>query len=115
MPLKDPNAVAAIVSTLRQVHGDNFARTLLADGVGLAALIAAALSSPTSNRVAIRTIARALESRDFIISPDIGPLWHIKYVYDGPGSLTVVDMVVLTPERTFTSVELTLRLAPLGD
>lgn len=110
MPLKDPQAVAAIVSTLRQVHGDNVARVLLADGVSLAALMDAAFSLPMSNKEAVRMVARAFESGDFVVTPDVGPLWHVKYVYDRPRSMTVTDMVVLTPDRTLRSTEITLRL-----
>jgi len=55
-------------------------------------------------------IARALESRDFVVAPDVGSPRHIKYLYDRPGSMTVVDMLVLTPEKTFTSTEISLRL-----
>ncbi|WP_236000002.1 hypothetical protein [Bradyrhizobium uaiense] len=108
--MKDPEAVAAIVSALRETHGDNVARAFLADGVTLAALVDAVFSLPIRNSVAVRAIARALESGDFVISPDIGPLWHVKYVYSHPSSMTVVDMVVLTPERTFASTEISLRL-----
>ncbi|WP_375780378.1 hypothetical protein ACE103_17020 [Bradyrhizobium sp. ma5] len=108
--MKDPEAVAAIVSALREAHGDEVARIFLADGVTLAALVDAVLSLPIKNSAAVRAIARALESGDFTISPDIGPLWHVKYVYSHPGSMTVADMVVLTPERTFTSTEISLLL-----
>jgi hypothetical protein len=37
--MRDPNTVAAIVNTLRQVHGDDLARVMLNDGISLAALI----------------------------------------------------------------------------
>ncbi|MHC2332431.1 hypothetical protein ACVIW0_001720 [Bradyrhizobium sp. USDA 4454] len=108
--VRNPEAVAAIVSALREAHGDNVARTFLAEGVSLAALMDAVFSLPIKNSEAVRTIARALESGDFVISPDIGPLWHVKYVYSQPGSMTVVDMVVLTPDKTFASTEISLRL-----
>jgi hypothetical protein len=108
--VKDPNAVAAIVSALRRVHGDNVARMLLADGISLAALMDAVFSLPIANRDAVRLISKAIESSDFILSPDIGPLWHVKYLYDRPGSMTVVDMVVSTPEATFASTDISLRL-----
>ena len=108
--MKNPEAVAAIVSALRHAHGDNVARAFLADGVSLAALMDAVFSLPIKNSEAVRTIARALESGDFVISPDVGPLWHIKYVYSQPGSMTVVDMVVLTPDKAFASSEISLRL-----
>ncbi|WP_338699923.1 hypothetical protein V5279_19045 [Bradyrhizobium sp. 26S5] len=108
--MKDPEAVAPIVSALRAAHGDDVARAFLADGVSLAALVDAVFSLPIRNSVAVRAIARALESGDFVISPDVGPLWHVKYVYSQPGSMTVTDMVVLTPGRTFASTEISLRL-----
>jgi hypothetical protein len=108
--VNNPEAVAATVSALREAHGDNVARAFLADGVTLAALVDAVFSVPIKNSVAVRTIARALESGDFVISPDVGPLWHVRYVYSHPGSMTVVDIVVLTPERTFTSTEISLQL-----
>ncbi|MCA6111550.1 hypothetical protein [Bradyrhizobium cenepequi] len=112
MPLKDPDAVAAIVSTLRRVHGDNIARALLKDGVSLAALIDAAFRLPISNGNAVRMIGRALRSGDFSFTPDMGPLWHVRYIYeDRRASMRVVDMEMSTPDRTFSSAEISLRLS----
>ncbi len=109
MPLKDPDAIAAIVSALRRIHGDDAARAMLADGVTLAALIDAMFSQPIANRDAVRLITRALG--DFAVTPDIGPLWHLRYVYeDRRASLDVVDMEIATPDRTFASTEISLRL-----
>ncbi|WP_408918073.1 hypothetical protein [Bradyrhizobium arachidis] len=109
--MKDPAAVAAIVSILRRVHGDDIARALLADGVRLAALIDAAFSLPISNSDAVRMIARALESGDFRFTPDIGPLWHVRYIYENRrASMRVVDMEMLTPDRAFASTDISLRL-----
>ncbi len=34
--MQDPNSIAAIVSALRQVHGDDLARVMLNDGFSLA-------------------------------------------------------------------------------
>ncbi|OAF16550.1 hypothetical protein AYJ54_05180 [Bradyrhizobium centrolobii] len=111
MSLKDPDAVAAIVSTLRRVRGDNVARALLAERVSLAALIDAAFSLPISNSDAVRMIARALDSGDFSFTPDIGPLWHVRYIYeDRRASMRVVDMEILTPDRTFASTDISMRL-----
>ena len=90
--MKDPEAVVAIMSALREAHGDNVARAFLTDGVSLAALVDAVFSLPIRNSVAVRAIARALESGDFVISPDVGPLWHVKYVYSHPGSMTVAGV-----------------------
>ncbi|UPJ54423.1 hypothetical protein IVB30_33135 [Bradyrhizobium sp. 200] len=112
VPLNDPAAVAAIVSTLRRVHGDNIAQTLLADGVSLAVLIDAAFSLPVSNSDAVRMIARALDSGDFSVTPELGPLWRVRYIYeDRRASMHVVDMEVLTPGRTFASIEISLLLS----
>ena len=108
--MKDPESVAAIVSAFRQVHGDNIARAFLADGVSLAALMDTIFSLPIRNDTAVKMIARALESGDFVLSPDFGPLWHVSYLYERPGSMTVVDMVVSTPGATFASTDITLRL-----
>ena len=44
--MRDPNTVAAIVTALRQVHGDDLARVMLSDGLSLAALIDALLRPP---------------------------------------------------------------------
>lgn len=108
--VRDPEAVAVVISALRQVHGDAIARALLADGMSLAVLMDAVFSLSMRNSEAVRMIARALDSRDFVVSPDVGSLWHVKYLYDRPGSMTVVDMLVLTPEKTFMSTEISLRL-----
>ena len=110
VPPKNPEAVAAIVSALRHVHGDDIARLLLSDGVSLAVIIDAVLSLPIANHNAARIIAKAIESGDFILTPDLGSLLHVRYLYDRPGAITVVDMVVLTPDRTFASNEISLRL-----
>ena len=84
----------------------------LADGISLAALMDAVFSLPTPNRDAVRMIARALESGDFILEPALGSLWHLKYVYERPGSMTVVDMTLSTPDATFASTDVRLRLRP---
>jgi hypothetical protein len=47
--VRDTQSVAAIVSVLRQVHGDEIARVLLTDGLSLAALIDALLCSLLKN------------------------------------------------------------------
>ncbi|HYI31429.1 MAG TPA: hypothetical protein VD863_26620 [Bradyrhizobium sp.] len=47
--MHDPNTVAGIISALRHVHGDDIARTMLNDGLSLAALIDALLNSPLKN------------------------------------------------------------------
>jgi hypothetical protein len=107
MSIKDPDAVIAIVSALQHAHGDDTAR-VLAEGVTLAAIIQAVLAGPMSNRDAVRTVARSLA--DFAISPDLGPMWHVRYVYERPGSFNVADMEIRTPTGTVASVKVTLRL-----
>jgi len=98
--MRDPNTVAAIVNALRQVHGDELARVMLNDGLSLAVLIDALLCSPLKNRDAVKLITRALSSGDFIVTPDFGSLSHLKYFYDRPKSLHVVDIAVTTGLRT---------------
>ncbi len=111
--MRDPNTVAAIVNALRQVHGDDLARVLLNDGLSLAALIDALLRSPLKNRDAVKLITRALSSGDFLVTPDFGSPSHLKYFYDRPKSLHVVDIAVMTPDHgTIDSTDIRLRLMP---
>jgi hypothetical protein len=107
--MRDPNTVAAIVEGLRQVHGDDIARVMLNDGLSLASLIDALLLSPMKNRDAIKLITRAV--RRFYRAPDLGSVWHLKYFYDRPKSLHVVDVAVLTLDRgIIASADISLRL-----
>jgi hypothetical protein len=94
--MRDPHTVAAIVGALRRVHGDDTARTMLTNGTTLAVVIDALLHSPLTNRDAVKLMTRALRSSDFIVTPDFSSVWHIKYVYDRPKSLNVVDLAVVT-------------------
>jgi hypothetical protein len=111
--MRDPNTVAAIVNALRQVHGDDLARVMLNDGLSLAALIDALSRSPLKNRDAVKLITRALGSGDFIVTPDFGTPSHLKYFYDPPKSLHVVDIAVTTLDRgTIASTDIHLRLMP---
>ena len=111
--MDDPNTVAAIVTALRQVHGDDIARDMLNDGLSLAALIDALLGPPLRNRDAIKLITRTLSSGDFIVTPDFGSPSHLKYFYDRPKSLQVVDIGVMTPGHgTIGSADIHLRLMP---
>jgi hypothetical protein len=113
--MRDPNTVAVIVNALRQVHGDDLARIMLNDGLSLAALIDALLCSPLNNRDAVKLITRVLSSSDFIVTPDFGSLSHLKYFYDRPKSLHVVDIAVVTLDHgTIASTDIYLRLIP-GD
>ena len=113
--MRDPNTVAAIVNVLRQVHGDHKARVMLNDGLSLAALIDALLRSPLKNRDAIKLITRALGSGDFIVMPDFGSPSHLRYFYEPPKSLHVVDIAVVTLDHgTIASTDIHLRLMP-GD
>lgn len=108
--LKNPDAVAAIVSALRYVYGDEIARLMLVEGMSLADLIDAMFSAPLPHREAVRDITDALD--DFVVSPDLGLMWHLRYIYgDEPGSLHVVDMEIATPNGTLASKDIWLRLA----
>ena len=111
--MRDPKTVAAIVGSLRQVHGDDLARTMLNEGVSLAVVIDALSSSPLSNRDAIKLIKQALCSGDFIVTPDFGSPSHLRYFYDRPRSLHVVDIGVVTLDRgTIASTDIRLLLIP---
>jgi len=113
--MRDPNTVAAIVNSLRQVHGDELARVMLNDGISLAVLIDALWRSPLRNCDAVKLITRALGSGDFIVTPNFGSPSHLKFVYDRPKSLHVVDIGVMTMDRgTIASPDIRLRLMP-GD
>jgi hypothetical protein len=109
--MRDPRAVAAIIDALRHVYGDETARLMLQDGLTLEALIDALLRAQPRNRDATKLMNAALQSGDFDITPDFtaGPS-HVKYVYDPPDSLRVVDIVMLTEHRMFASSEIRLRL-----
>jgi hypothetical protein len=80
------------------------------DGFALAILIDALLCSPLKNRDAVKLIARALSSGDFIVTPDFGSPSHLKYFYDPPKSLHVVDIAVTTLNGTIASTDIRLRL-----
>jgi hypothetical protein len=114
--MRDPDTVAGIVNALRQVHGDDIARVMLNDGLSLAALIDAVLSSPLKNQDAVKLITRALRSGDFIVTPEFGSVTHVKYFYDRPKSLHVVDIAVLTLDHgTVASTDIRLRLMPIDE
>jgi len=109
--MRDPQTVAAIVSALRHVHGDDNARTMLTNGTTLAVLIDALLQSPLTNRDAVKLMTRALRSKDFAVTPDFSSMWHVKYVYDSPKSLNVVDLAIITLDHgTFASTDVRLLL-----
>jgi len=111
---RDPNTVAAIVDTLRQVHGEALARLMLIEGVTLANLIGSLLRSSTKNREAIKLATDALGSGDFIVEPEIPAVSHLTYIYDPPKSLHVVDVAIETPGGTIASTEIRLRLRDPG-
>jgi len=68
---------------------------------------------PLKNRDAVKLITRALRSGDFIVTPDFGSLSHLKYFYDRPKSLHVVDIAVMTLDHgTIASTDIRLRLMP---
>jgi hypothetical protein len=111
--MRDPDTVAGIINALRQVHGNDIARIMLNDGLSLAALIDAMLRSPLKNHDAVKLINCALLSGDFIVTPEFGSVWHLKYFYDRPKSMRVVDIAVLTLEHgTIVSTDIRLRLMP---
>ena len=79
----------------------------------MAALIDALLCSPLKNSEAIKLVSRALSSDDFIVTPDFGSPSHLKYIYERPKSMHVVDMAVITLDRgTIASTDIRLRLVP---
>ena len=109
--MRDPNAVATIVDALRRVHGDDLARVMLQDGMTLAVLIDTLLDARLSNHDAKKLMNTALQSGDFDITPDFtSAMSHLKYVYDSRLSLQMVDIVMLTKNRSFASTEIRLRL-----
>ncbi|UPJ40112.1 hypothetical protein IVB40_22660 [Bradyrhizobium sp. 40] len=108
MALKNPDAIAVIVTALRLSHGDEAARAMLVGGMSLAALIETMFSAPIGRRDAVHNITRALD--DFAISPEPGPVWHLRYVYESHGSFRVVDMEIATPTGTLSSKDVWLRL-----
>jgi len=56
-------------------------------------------------------MTRVLRSEDFIVTPDLSSTWHVKYVYEGPKSLNVVDLNVVTLDQgTFASTDIRLLL-----
>jgi hypothetical protein len=84
---------------------------MLTNGTTLAAMIDALLHSPLTNRAAVKLVTRALTSDDFIVTPDFSSAWHIKYVYDRPKSLNVVDLAVITLDHgIFASTDIRLLL-----
>jgi len=108
--MKNPDAIAVIVSALRHVHGDDIARMMLVEGMSLANLIDAMFSAPLAHRDAVRAMTDGLD--DFVITPDLGLIWHLKYIYgDQPGSLHIVDLEIATPNGTLASKDVWLRLA----
>ncbi|MCP3385678.1 hypothetical protein NLM31_35370 [Bradyrhizobium sp. CCGUVB4N] len=108
--MKNPDAIAVIISALRHVHGDDIARMMLVEGMSLANLIDAMFSAPLTHREAVRAITDGLD--DFVITPELGLIWHLKYIYgDQPGSLHVVDLEIATPDGTLASKDVWLRLA----
>jgi hypothetical protein len=109
--MRDPRTVSAIVGVLRETYGDDIARVLLQNGMTLEALIDALVGSPLRNRDAARLVTAALRSGDFDMTPDFtSEPSHVKFVYDPPGSLQVVDIVMLTEHRSYASHEIRLCL-----
>lgn len=83
---------------------------MLVEGMSFANLIDAMFSALLAHRGAVRSITDGLD--DFIISPDLGLMWHLRYIYgDQPGSLRVVDMEIATPDGPLASKDVWLRLS----
>jgi hypothetical protein len=109
--MRDPHGIAIIVDALRRAHGDSHTRLLLRDGMTAEALIGALLHAPLSERDVARLITAALELGDFEVTPDFTTRpSHLKFIYDPPNSLRVVDIVMLTESGTFSSADIWLRL-----
>jgi hypothetical protein len=109
--MHDPHAVAAIVDALRRARCDDATRSLLQDGMTLRALIDALLRAPLGDRDAARLMTAALRSGDFEITPDFSArASHLRYIYETSGSFRVIDIVMLTEHRAFSSAEIWLRL-----
>ena len=56
------------------------------------------------------TTTAALSFGDFIVTPGFGSPSHLKYYYDPPKSLHVVDIAVTTLNGTIASTDIRLRL-----
>jgi hypothetical protein len=82
----------------------------------LAALIDALLRAPLRNSDAVKLIKGALSSGDFIVTPDVSRSpSHLRYVYDPPKSLHVVDVNLITLDYgTLASTDIHWRLVPNG-
>jgi hypothetical protein len=80
-------------------------------------LIDALLRGPLTNANVVKLIKRALSDGDFIVTPDLSRSpSHLRYVYDPPKSLHVVDVNVMTLEHgTLASTDIRLRLMPEGN
>ncbi|MET4331207.1 hypothetical protein ABIB80_007066 [Bradyrhizobium sp. i1.15.2] len=82
---------------------------MLQEGMSLATLIDTMFSAPIAHRDAVRYVASALD--DFAITPELGPVWHLRYLHDDqPGSFRVVDLEIATPAGMLSSNDLWLRL-----
>ena len=102
-----PEHMTAIVNALRRVHGDDIARVILNDGFSLATLIDAVLRSPATRSNGSRErLAPAIS-----VAPSFGSPSPLKYFYDRPKWLHVVDIVVVTLHHApLPSTDIGLRL-----
>lgn len=98
-----PGLADSVFSSLSEVHGAETARVMLVNGLSLAVLFDALLRARPSNREAVRLATMVLLDEAFVVSPDLGPVWHIKYVYDDAFPLQVVDIAILTMDRGLIS------------
>lgn len=85
-------------------------------GLSLAVLFDALLRSRPNNRDVVRLVTKVLQDDAFALSPDLGPVWHLKYFYDDSIPLNVVDIAILTMDRgTLASTDVRFRFTNPDD
>ena len=105
----------AVFRSLSEVHGPDTARVMVTHGLSLAVLFDALVRSRPDNREVVRLVTRVLHDDAFVMSPDLGPVWHLKYFYDEAAPLDVVDIAILTMHRgTLASTDVRFRFANLA-
>lgn len=105
----------AIFHSLRELHGPDTARVMVTDGLSLAVLFDALVHALPNNRDVVRLVTRVLQDDAFVVSPDLGPVWHLKYFYDEAVPLNVVDIAILTMDRgTLASTDVRFRFTNLA-
>lgn len=110
------DATSAIFRSLSEVHGPDTARVMVTRGLSLAVLFDALLRSRPNNRDVVRLVTKVLQDDAFALSPDLGPVWHLKYFYDDSIPLNVVDIAILTMDRgTLASTDVRFRFTNPDD